>query len=54
MFTRKRDSTKRNGVSYNNDDFGLKIFEMYHLSGEIDIPFIDALYKDYKNKEKSK
>ena len=26
---------------------GLKILEMYYLSGEIDIPFIDALYKDY-------
>ena len=44
---------KGNGVSYNNDDFGFKNFpEMYYLSGEIDIPFIDALYKDYlDNKE---
>ncbi len=44
---------KGNGVSYNNDDFGFKNFpEMYYLSGEIDIPFIDALYKDYlENKE---
>ena len=44
---------KGNGVSYNNDDFGFKNFpEMYYLSGEIDIPFVDALYKDYlENKE---